>query len=271
VAEKSFWWNTDNTGDGPPVGTGYSRTDLGNLSAIMAACSGHEGVAPGYLNSFSATTATNQATISTGGAMVDGRQYRNDTAVNVAIPSAVGGGNTRIDRIVLRANWTAQTVRIHRIAGTDAASPTAPAITQTSGTTYDVTLYQALVNTSGAVTLTDERVAASFLRNRQGGNAAAWGIAGTTNYIAAPSRMQVGVRASGNVSAGATASIEITFPTAFAQSPVITASAFFESPGDAPWTISHGIASNSGFTAKVKNNDSTTKACNIHWTAVGPL
>jgi hypothetical protein len=47
---------------------------------------------------------------------------------------------------------------ITRIAGTDAASPTAPAITQTPGTTYDIMLYQALVNTGGTVTLTDERV-----------------------------------------------------------------------------------------------------------------
>jgi hypothetical protein len=76
----------------------------------------------------------------------------------VNIPSAVGGGNTRIDRIVLRASWASFVVRIVRIAGTDAASPTAPAITQTSGTTYDVMLYQALVNTSGTVTLTDEQV-----------------------------------------------------------------------------------------------------------------
>jgi hypothetical protein len=37
-------------------------------------------------------------------------------------------------------------------------TPAAPAITQNSGTTYDIMLYQALVNSSGTVTLTDERV-----------------------------------------------------------------------------------------------------------------
>lgn len=103
-------------------------------------------------------TGANTVAINTGGAMVDGKAYQNSASVNVNVPSAVGGGNTRIDRIVLRASWAAYTVRITRIAGTDAASPTAPAITQTAGTTYDITLYQALVNTAGAVTLTDERV-----------------------------------------------------------------------------------------------------------------
>src|SRR5690606_18715172 len=75
----------------------------------------------------------------------------------INIPSAVGGGNTRIDRIVLRATWSDFKVEITRIAGTDAANPTPPAITQNSGTVYDIPLYQARVNTSGTVTLIFER------------------------------------------------------------------------------------------------------------------
>ena len=101
----------------------------------MAACSGWEGVAPGYKNELAGSVGgANTYNINTGGAMVDGKPYHNTATVGVNIPSAVGGGNTRIDRIVLRADWTAQTVRITRIAGTDEASPTAPAITQTPGT-----------------------------------------------------------------------------------------------------------------------------------------
>jgi hypothetical protein len=216
MAEKSYWFTTNNTGDGPPVGTGYSRTDLAHLSAIMAACSHFEGVAPGYLNTFNGTTATNQATIATGGAMVDGRQYRNDTAVNVTIPSAVGGGNTRIDRIVLRANWTAQTVRIFRIAGTDAASPTAPAITQTSGTTYDITLYQALVNTSGLVALIEERVWAGGRLTRQGGSATDWSTAGANNYAVQGARNYVGYTTWTGSSATSGNKV-VTFPAPFVQ------------------------------------------------------
>lgn len=156
MAEFSMWWTTGGAGDGSAT---YTRTDHAMWSKVLASCNGMEGVAPNYLNKLAGTvTALNTVQINTGGGLVDGKAYNNSAAVNVNIPSAVGAGNTRIDRIVLRADWTAQTVRITRIAGTDAASPTAPAITQVSGTTYDIMLYRALVNTAGTVTLTDERV-----------------------------------------------------------------------------------------------------------------
>ena len=92
--------------------------------------------------------------------MVDGIVYHNDASQNVNIPSAVGGGNTRIDRIVLRADWAGFNVSVHRIAGTDAANPRPPAITQTSGTTYDIKLAQVLVTTAGAVTVRRARLRA---------------------------------------------------------------------------------------------------------------
>jgi hypothetical protein len=155
MAEKSYFWTTGGAGDGSST---YSTADWSAALAVVAACSGLEGVAPSFLNELAGTvTGANTVAINTGGGMVDGKPYRSTASENVTIPSAVGGGNTRIDRIVLRASWAAQTVRITRIAGTNAASPTAPAITQTSGTTYDIPLYRALVNTSGTVTLTDER------------------------------------------------------------------------------------------------------------------
>ena len=62
----------------------------------------------------------------TGAAIVDGKPHVCTVAGDVTVPAASGAGNTRIDRIVLRASWAAQTVRLTRIAGTDAASPTAP-------------------------------------------------------------------------------------------------------------------------------------------------
>ncbi|MCC6192256.1 MAG: hypothetical protein IT318_24760 [Anaerolineales bacterium] len=157
MTQKSYWWNTGVAGDGSAT---YTEADLSVVAKVLAACLDDEGVAPAYLNQLAGSVpGANTARIATGGALVDGKPYSNDANVDVNIPSAVGGGNTRIDRIVLRASWGAtRTVRLTRIAGTDAASPTAPAITQTPGTTYDLMLYQALVNTSGTVTLTDERV-----------------------------------------------------------------------------------------------------------------
>lgn len=155
MAEKSFLWTTGSVGDGTNT---YTRADTSAFSQVLAAVHDDEGVAPGLLNALAGSVpGANTVRINTGGALVDGKPYLNDSTVDVNIPSAVGGGNTRIDRIVLRADWTAQTVRIHRIAGTDAASPTAPAITQDPGNVYDLPLYRVLVTTAGAVTLTDER------------------------------------------------------------------------------------------------------------------
>jgi hypothetical protein len=155
MTEFSGLWTTGGAGDGAST---YTRADLSTFFKVLAACMDDEGVAPAYLNALiGSTTGANNARIGTGGALVDGKVYNNSAAVDVTIPSAVGGGNTRIDRVVLRADWTLQTVRVTRIAGTDAGSPTAPAITQVSGTTYDILLCQALVNTAGTVTITDER------------------------------------------------------------------------------------------------------------------
>ncbi len=155
MTQDSAFWTTGGAGDGTDT---YTRSDWSNFLKVLAACLDDEGVAPAYLNALApSTTGVNNARIATGGALVDGKLYYTDANVDTVIPSAVGGGNTRIDRIVLRADWTAQTVRVTKIAGTDAASPTAPAITQSSGTTYDIKLCQALVNTSGTVTITDER------------------------------------------------------------------------------------------------------------------
>lgn len=158
MAEFSYWWTTSGTPSGDQVSS-YTQAHLGSISQVLGGMRGSEGVNLTDLNGTLAgtVTAANTVQISAGSAIVDGKPYTNSSAVNVNIPSAVGGGNTRIDRIVLRASWSAYTVRITRIAGTDAASPTAPALTQTSGTTYDTPLYQALVDTAGTVTLTDER------------------------------------------------------------------------------------------------------------------
>jgi hypothetical protein len=159
VAETSYLWTTNGTGDGDAGG--YTQADTSLMMQIIAACCAHEGVAPGFWDELECTGGgANTVNVATGGALVDGKPYPNNAPVAVNVPSAVGAGNTRIDRIVLRANWAAQTVRITRLAGVDAASPVAPTITQTSGTTYDIMLCRVLVDTSGAVTVTDERVMA---------------------------------------------------------------------------------------------------------------
>ena len=155
MAETSYLWTTGGAGDGAST---YTRSDWSIILKVVAACMDNEGIAPAFDNALVPSVGgANTVNVSDGGAIVDGKVYQQTGTQGINIPSATGGGNTRIDRIVLRADWTLQTVRITRIAGTDAASPTAPAITQTTGVTYDIKICQALVDTAGTVTLTDER------------------------------------------------------------------------------------------------------------------
>lgn len=114
-----------------------------------------EGVLYGVGNNLAVTGASSPVAVNTGSALVYGIWYENDASVNVTIPTPAS--NPRIDRVVLRASWSAQTVRITRIAGTEAASPTAPALTQVANTTWDIPLYQVRITTGGVITLTDER------------------------------------------------------------------------------------------------------------------
>ena len=157
MTETSGFWTTSGTPSGHQVAN-YTQAIWSVAAEILAACSGFEGVAPGYLNELACSDGgANTVDVATGGGVTDGKWHKSDAVENVNIPSAAGGGNTRIDRVVIRVSWAAFTAEIHRIAGTDAGSPTAPAITQTSGTTYDIMLCQALVNTGGDITVTDER------------------------------------------------------------------------------------------------------------------
>ena len=157
MAQLSGYWTTGGSTGHQQIS--YSQALTASATEITAGCGKFEGVAKSYKNDLAGTvTGANTVSINTGGGIVDGKWYYNDSALAVNIPSAVGTGNTRIDRIVLRCVWSTFQVTIYRIAGTNAATPSAPALTQTHGGTYDIPLYQALVNTAGTVTLTDERL-----------------------------------------------------------------------------------------------------------------
>ena len=158
MAQFSGFWTTGGaTGDQV---AGYTQAHWSTAGSIFAACSGFEGVAPGWeaTDEFMTTDAGGgNLSVGTGAAMVDGKWFENDAPVTVNIPTPAAG-NARIDRIVARVVWANFTVRITRIVGTAAAIPVAPAITQTSGATYDIPLYQAYITDGGVITLTDERV-----------------------------------------------------------------------------------------------------------------
>jgi len=152
VAEKSLLWDTNGTGDG--TGTGYTETDMIQLfRSLFTRSSNMGGVVPDYLNELAVTGTATPVAVNTGAGLVYGIPYWNTASVNVAISTPAV--STRVDRIVLRADWTAQTVRITRIAGTEGAGT--PAMTQSAGTTWDVPLAAVSITTGGVITVTDAR------------------------------------------------------------------------------------------------------------------
>lgn len=264
MAQTSGLWTTSGAPAGHQVAS-YTQVHASKMLSIVSACSGFEGVAPNYLNELApSTTGANNCRIATGGAMADGKWFDNSANVDVVIPSAVGGGNTRIDRVVLRVSWAAFTAIITRIAGTDAASPVAPAITQTSGTTYDITLCQCLVDVAGEVTITDERTWAGSMVYRQGGHATDFSVYGATTYGSVNPLMQVGSKR-WNAAASPSGSISVTFPRAFSDKPIVFLSVYEDNQ-----LFVSVIPTATGFTGfwVAKTGDETDLT--FYWLAIGP-
>ena len=154
MAEISRPWSGTVTGDSGP----YSDDQWTDVwKALLGPVIASEGVFQDQLNDLvlGGLPAT-PVTINTGRALVNGIWYESDASVSIAIPTPAA--NPRVDRIVLRADWALQTVRLTRIAGAEGAAPTPPAITQNDGVTWDLPLWQVFV-TVGAVISTwrDER------------------------------------------------------------------------------------------------------------------
>jgi hypothetical protein len=101
--------------------------------------------------------------IRSGHAWVRGHYYLNDAEVTQPI-TAAHATLSRIDRIVLRIDYAANTIRIALLTGTAASSPVAPALTQ-NDTTYEFLLANVAVGPAvvliAAGNVTDQRVYAS--------------------------------------------------------------------------------------------------------------
>jgi len=157
MAQDSILWTTNGTGDG--AAGGYTQAEAirwQRTSWISSAGTATEGVKKNYLNELQVTASGGSAspvTIDTGAAFVYGFDYVNTAAGTLNIPTPAA--NTRIDRVVLQADWGSQVVRFRRVAGTEGAGT--PALTHTAGTTWEIPLAAVSVTTGGNVTVTDER------------------------------------------------------------------------------------------------------------------
>lgn len=159
MTETSMFWDGTTTGDASvspyDAATEFAKV-LRSLASAAAIATNLSGVFRGELNGLEASGTASPVAVADGRALAYGTWYESDATTNVVIPTP-SAGNSRIDRIVLRKDWSAQTVRITRIAGTQGGAPSAPAMTQVAGTTWDMPLATALINDAGTILVLDER------------------------------------------------------------------------------------------------------------------
>lgn len=120
------------------------------------------GVDFGFANGFSVygDSSGRQVKVRTGRAWVDGH-YGESTSEKTIPLTTNTSGNPRIDRIVLRVSPTENKISIEVVVGTPAATPSAPALTQSPTGVYEITLAQVAIangySTVAAGDVTDER------------------------------------------------------------------------------------------------------------------
>ena len=92
------------------------------------------GVLPGELNELAVSASTPAAmsvSVASGRFWSEGHFFESDAATSVSINSNPGPNN-RIDRIIVRLDWTNNQITLEPLEGTAAASPSAPSLTQST-------------------------------------------------------------------------------------------------------------------------------------------
>lgn len=118
-------------------------------------------------------TATNlQATpgnglavsVAAGSAWINGYRYENTDDLNLPLTTA-NGSNPRIDRVVVRLSHVSRNIQLAVVAGTPAATPSAPALTRTSDV-YELGIADVLIPAAAtsiaANNITDTRLNTSL-------------------------------------------------------------------------------------------------------------
>lgn len=242
MTQFSMFWTT--TPPAAAVGDGSSPYTSTNwfdfLRSLTTFNATSEGVLAGYLNQLAVSGAGSPLTVATGGAVVYGIPYKSDASENVTVATpAIGdtGGH-----VILRADWTAQTVRVVAVRNTD-GNAAIPALTQTAGTTWEVRLATFTISTLGVITLTDARDYCHFnsglIYRRRGNSASDWSVQGNNIYTPAGVLFQSGVFSLAFAASPTSNLTNMVFPQAYSKPPIVftTVNASI-TPGDLQRVIS---------------------------------
>lgn len=137
----STWWTFEKNSKG----YGESRANYGPVKGNGTTTTESLQVDPN-------SPAGQSVILRVGSAEINGTGYTNDANLVLAT-AANASGNPRIDTVILRKDFAAQTVRAVVKQGTPAATPVPPALTQTPGVTWEIPLAD-LTLANGYTTIT---------------------------------------------------------------------------------------------------------------------
>lgn len=172
MAQDSAFWDGTATGHAASTdvfGAPYSSVEYGDIYSKFLGSNAARGfVIPGYGNDYKVISfgvGIMTIAIGSGACFIRGKICEN-TATTAVTFTASDATNPRLDRLILRIDWAAQTIVLAALAGTAAATPSVPALTQ-NATTYEIPLYTvwipATVTTLTQPNVSDDRIfAANF-------------------------------------------------------------------------------------------------------------
>jgi hypothetical protein len=147
--EESILWTTNGTGDGAAEITRAQWIDM--FTMLLLSDPTTQGVSPRYLNALAvSSTGNNNVRVASGGAVTRGFLYRNTANVDKAINSPVADTGFRV---VLRADWDAQEVRIAAVLNTTGVTDP-PALVQIDGDTWEISLATGTITSGGVIAVT---------------------------------------------------------------------------------------------------------------------
>lgn len=143
MAEDSAYWAGEITGDAASVDVWdapYTSLEWSDIWKKSLASDVNYGlVVPDYDNELEVTAkspVSMNVAVDSGVMFIRGKMYENTTSNDLAI-GANASGNPRIDRVIIRISFAAQTIRMAILAGTPGVAPALPTLTQ-NAVTYEV-------------------------------------------------------------------------------------------------------------------------------------
>lgn len=217
MTQVSYYWGGTVTGDA--VQAPYSDDEFSDLWAILFLQDRTtQGVIGGYNGTlFVSNPAGTTIRVISGAAIVDGKLYLNTANVDFTVTAPGAGSNYY--RIVLQKDWTAQTVRLAQL-GPNAVAP--PAVTQSDGTTWEISLATVQITSGGVITITDTRdYCMTPVKQRQGGSGTHWDTPGAVLQNPQQGYIQVGIDDAIIPNGSTSVSLAITFPKAYVYRPIV--------------------------------------------------